>query len=161
MKTTNASFYYTTAAGEFIPVAVTDIPIVAGQEVIETLSYYCENFKEFAYCFRVYDIEDFSPNYKTYSFYEFIEKYNHMIVSVKNALAEYVDEYAEIENKIIEINAIKDELSSIEFKAALRKQSELMIEGNMIKWDAKLLASKYGLTEFWKKLLERVAYVER
>ena len=161
MKTTNASFFYTTDAGEFIPVAVTDIPVVAEQEVIETLSYYCENFKEFAHCFKVYDIEDFNPNYATYSFYEFIERYNRMIGSVKNALAEYADEYAEIENKIIEINAIKDDLTGVEFKVALRKRTELMLEGVRVKWDGKELASKYGLTDFWEKLIEMVAYVER
>lgn len=161
MKSTNASFFYATNTGELLPVAVTEIPIVAEQEAIETLAYYCENFKEFAHCFRVYDIEDFKPNYATYSFYDFIERYNRMIGSVKNALAEYVDEYAEIENKIIEINAIKDDLTGAEFKAALKKQSELMIEANMIKWDAKKLAFKYGLTDFWKNLIELVAYVEK
>lgn len=161
MKTTNASFFCTTSAGEFIPFAVTDIPIVAGREAIETLSLYCESFKDFAHCFRVYDIEDFKPNYATYSFYDFIERYNRMIGSVKNALTEYVNEYAEIENKIIEINAIKDELTGVEFKAALKKQSELMLEGINIKWNAKELAFKYGLTDFWKKLIERVAYVEK
>lgn len=160
MKTTNVSFYSRTENGELLMVAVTGIPVIEGQNVIDTISDYCENFKEFEYCFSVHD-EDYCPNYTTYSFYDFIERYNKMIASVKNALVEYVDEYAEIENKIIEINAIKDELSSIEFKAALRKQSELMIECNMIKWDAKELATKYCLTEFWKKLLEMVAYVER
>ena len=161
MKTTNASFYYATNTGELLPVAVTDIPISENQEAIETIADYCENFKEFAHCFRVYDIEDFSPNYTTYSFYDFIERYNLMIGSVKNALCEYVEEYAEIENKIIEINAIKDDLTGVEFKAALKKESELIIRGVNIKWDAHELASKYGLTDFWKMQLERIAYVER
>ena len=161
MKTTNASFFCTTNAGEFLPVAITDIPIIEGQEVIETLADYCENFKDYAHCFTVYDIEDFAPNYTAYSFYEFIEIYNRMIGSVKNALCEYVEEYKEIESKIIEINAIKDDLTGVEFKAFLKKQSELMIEGINIKWDAKKLASEYGLTDFWEKQLERVAYVER
>lgn len=160
MKTTNVSFYSRTENGVLLMVAVTGIPVIEGQNVIYTISDYCENFKEFEYCFSVHD-EDYCPNYATYSFYDFIERYNRMIGSVKNALTEYANEYAEIENKIIEINAIKDELTGVEFKAALKNQSELMIEGNMIKWDAKLLASKYGLTEFWKKLLEMVAYVER
>lgn len=161
MKTTSASFYYATNTGELLPVAVTNIPITEGKEVIETLSDYCENFKELVHCFRVYDIEDFKPNYTAYSFYEFIERYNRMIGSIKNALCEYVEEYAEIESKIIEINAIKDELSSIEFKAALKKESELIIKGANIKWDGQELAFKYGLTDFYKNQIERVAYVER
>lgn len=160
MKTTNVSFYSRTENSELLMVAVTGIPVIEGQNVIDTISDYCENFKEFEYCFSVHD-EDYCPNYTTYSFYDFIERYNRMIASVKNALAEYVDEYAEIENKIIEINAIKDDLTGIEFKAALKKQSELMLEGINIKWDAKELAFKYGLTDFLKMQLERVAYVER
>lgn len=161
MKTTNVSFYVATNTGELLPVAVTDIPVVADQEAIETLADHCENFKELVHCFTVYDIEDFSPNYTTYSFYDFIERYNCMIGSVKNALLEYVEEYKEIKKKIIEINAIKDELTGIEFKAVLKKESELIIRGVNIQWDAKQLASKYGLTDFWKMQLERVAYVER
>lgn len=140
-------------------VAVTDIPVIEGQSVLDTISDYCENFKEFEYCFSVH--EDYTPNYTIYSFNEFIERYNRMIGSVKNALTEYAEEYAEIENQIIEINAIKDDLTGGEGLVALIKQGELMIKGIELKWDAKLLASKYGLTDFWKMQLERVAYVER
>ena len=161
MKTTNSSFYIRTENGELLPVAVTAIPVVEGKKVIDVISDYCENFKAFAFCFRVYDIENFSPNYPTYSFYEFIERYNRMIGSIKNVLTEYANEYAEIENKIIEINAIKEELTGVEFKAALKKESELIIKGVNICWDAKELASKYGLTDFWKMQIERIAYVER
>lgn len=159
MKTTNASFYSRTENGELLPVAVTGIPVIEGQSVLDTISNYCENFKEFEYCFSVE--EDYTPNYTTYSFCEFIERYNRMIGSVKNALTEYADEYAEIENQIIEINVIRDELTGVECIAALEKQGELMIKEINIKWDAKKLASKYGLTDFWKMQLERVAYVER
>lgn len=160
MKTTNASFYSRTNTGELIMVAVTGIPVIEGQSVIDTISAHCENFKEFEYCFSAHD-EDYCPNYPTYSFCEFIESYNRMIGSVKNALCEYAEEYAAIENQIIEINAIKDELTGVEFTGALIKQGELMIKGIEIKWDAKLLASKYGLTDFWESQLERIAYVER